>query len=191
METCCFLGTLVTSPSWKVHLCPNHIRLIINIPMNLHKEIFTQWETLPYAVYLSASGLTKPINTVLVLSWGNRSFATSLSLVSTNWISLSDFAAFTNSLYSEPWGKQPNKQQDINNYISKQVYILFTVFRYQVTSNLWNRPTTKVWYLFRNIWASSSVLTVMMGEPVFFCTQMTISSLNTRTHWTTNLSEIP
>jgi hypothetical protein len=58
--------------------------------------------SLPYTVYLSASGLTNPINTLLLLRSGKRSFATSLSRVSINCISSSDLAALTNSLCSEP-----------------------------------------------------------------------------------------
>lgn len=51
----------------------------------------------PYAVYLSASLFTIPRNRLVGLTFGKRTLATSMSLTSTNWIALSDVAAFTNS----------------------------------------------------------------------------------------------
>lgn len=52
---------------------------------------------IPNAVYFSGSLLTRPMKFLVGLALGNKTLATSVLLVSRNWNSLSDVAAFKNS----------------------------------------------------------------------------------------------
>lgn len=79
----------------------------------------------PYAVYLSGSLLTIPMKSLVALVLGKRTLATAMLPTSTNWISLSVVAAFTNSLYSGPWKK-------ISKNVKKYVVYKKTQINYKI-----------------------------------------------------------